>query len=108
MIEVVGVTKQGKYNDPVDDTVLFYYQPLAQNPSTFVTLQLRTAGAPELLIPEVEQQIHSLAPGLPLTDVQTMEQSSGRREWVLSFPHGVSFYCDAWLARAGAGVGWRV
>jgi ABC-type antimicrobial peptide transport system permease subunit len=77
LIEVVGVTKQGKYNDPVDDTVLFYYQPLAQNPSTFVTLQLRTAGAPELLIPEVEQQIHSLAPGLPLTDVQTMEQSLG-------------------------------
>ena len=77
LIEVVGLTKQGKYNDPVDDTVLFYYQPLAQNPSTFVTLQLRTAGAPELLIPEVEQQIHSLAPGLPLTDVQTMEQSLG-------------------------------
>jgi len=77
LVEVVGVTKQGKYNDPVDDTVLFYYQPLAQNPSTFVTLQLRTAGAPELLIPEVEQQIHSLAPGLPLTDVQTMEQSLG-------------------------------
>jgi len=76
-IEVVGVTKQGKYNDPVDDTILFYYQPLAQNPSTFVTLQLRTAGAPEMLIPEVEQQIHSLAPGLPLTDVQTMEQSLG-------------------------------
>ena len=77
LLEVVGVTKQGRYNDPSDDTTLFYYQPWLQNRETFVTLQLRTASAPELLIPEVEQQIHSLAPGLPLTDVQTMEQSLG-------------------------------
>ncbi|HEY5029479.1 MAG TPA: ABC transporter permease [Candidatus Angelobacter sp.] len=76
-IQVVGVTKQGKYNDPVDDTTLFYYQPIAQNPSTFATLQIRTASAPEPLIPVVEEKIHSLAPGLPLTDVQTMEQSLG-------------------------------
>jgi putative ABC transport system permease protein len=73
-IEVVGITKQGRYNDPSDDTTLFYYQPLLQNPTTFVTLQLRTSVAPATLIPEVEQQIHSLAPGLPLTDVQTMEE----------------------------------
>ena len=76
-IEVVGIAKQGKYNDPVDDTTLFYYQPLAQNPSTFATLQIRTASAPEALIPVVEEKIHGLAPGLPLTDVQTMEQSLG-------------------------------
>ncbi|HEY1525796.1 MAG TPA: ABC transporter permease [Candidatus Angelobacter sp.] len=76
-MEVVGIAKQGKYNDPVDDTTLYYYQPLAQNPSTFATLQLRTASAPEALIPVVEEKIHNLAPGLPLTDVQTMEQSLG-------------------------------
>ena len=43
-IEVVGVAKQGKYNDPVDTTTMFYYQPMAQNFRSFVTLQLRTAG----------------------------------------------------------------
>lgn len=74
-IEVVGVTKQGKYNDPVDETTMFYYQPQTQNQTSFVTLQVRTASDPEALIPEVEQQIHNLAPDLPLTDVQTMEQS---------------------------------
>ncbi|HEY2497114.1 MAG TPA: ABC transporter permease [Candidatus Angelobacter sp.] len=42
-IEVVGVTKQGKYTDPVDDTILFFYQPLSQHPETFATLQVRTA-----------------------------------------------------------------
>jgi predicted permease len=76
-IEVVGVARQGKYVDPVDNTILFFYRPLSQNPETFATLQVRTAGDPHALIPEVEQQIHSLAPGLPLTDVQTMEEELG-------------------------------
>jgi predicted permease len=90
-IEVVGVTKQGKYNDPVDTTAMYYYQPLAQNFRSFVTLQLRTASAPEALIPEVEKQIHSLAPALPLTDVQTMEQSLGGVNGFFLFRMGSRF-----------------
>jgi len=76
-MEVVGVARQGKYNDPVDETALFYYVPQAQSPTTFVTLQLRTAVAPQTLIPEVERLVHELAPGMPVTDVQTMEESLG-------------------------------
>ena len=90
-IEVVGVAKQGKYTDPVDTTTLFYYEPIAQDFRSFVTLQLRTASAPEALIPEVEQQIHSLAPGLPLTDVQTMEQSLGGANGFFLFRMGSRF-----------------
>jgi predicted permease len=90
-IEVVGLTKQGKYNDPVDATTMFYYQPIAQNFSSFVTLQLRTAGSPESLIPVVEQQIRSLAPTLPLTDVQTMEQSLGGINGFFLFRMGSRF-----------------
>jgi predicted permease len=74
LMEVVGVAKQGRYNDPVDDTTLFYYQPELQNPATFVTLQVRTAGDKRS---EVEQKIHGLAPELPLTDVQTMDEALG-------------------------------
>ncbi len=76
-MEVVGLVKQGKYNDPVDDTVPFYYVPQAQSPTTFVTLQLRTSGAPQTLIPDVERVVHDLAPGMPVTDVQTMEEALG-------------------------------
>jgi len=90
-IEVVGVAKQGKYSDPVDTTTLFYYEPIAQNFRSFVTLQLRTASAPEALIPEVEKQIHSLAPALPLTDVQTMEQSLGGANGFFLFRMGSRF-----------------
>ncbi|HET8891143.1 MAG TPA: FtsX-like permease family protein, partial [Candidatus Angelobacter sp.] len=90
-LEVVGVAKQGKYTDPVDTTTLFYYEPIAQNFRSFVTLQLRIAGSPEALIPVVEQQIHSLAPALPLTDVQTMEQSLGGVNGFFLFRMGSRF-----------------
>ncbi len=90
-LEVVGIAKQGKYNDPVDTTTLFYYEPIAQNFRSFVTLQLRTAASPEALIPVVEQQIRSLAPALPLTDVQTMEQSLGGVNGFFLFRMGSRF-----------------
>jgi len=90
-IEVVGIAKQGKYNDPVDTTTMFYYEPLAQNFRSFTTLQIRTASAPEALIQAVEQQIRSLAPALPLTDVQTMEQSLGGVNGFFLFRMGSRF-----------------
>jgi predicted permease len=90
-IEVVGIARQGKYNDPVDETTLFYYQPMAQNPSTIATLQIRAASAPEALIPVVEEKIHSLAPGLPLTDIQTMEQALGGANGFFLFRMGSRF-----------------
>jgi predicted permease len=90
-MEVVGITKQGKYTDPVDETTLFFYQPQAQEPTTFVTLQMRTANAPEALIPVVEQQIHSLAPGLPLVDVQTMEEALGGANGFFLYRMGTRF-----------------
>jgi len=90
-MEVVGVAKQGRYNDPIDDTTLFYYEAQAQDPTTFVTLQIRTESTPEALIPAVEQQIRSLAPALPLTDVQTMEQSLGGVNGFFLFRMGSRF-----------------
>jgi ABC-type antimicrobial peptide transport system permease subunit len=75
----------------VDTTTMYYYQAIAQNFRSFVTLQLRTAASPEALIPIVEQQIHSLAPTLPLTDVQTMEQSLGGVNGFFLFRMGSRF-----------------
>lgn len=76
-IEVVGLVRQGKYNDPVDETVPSYYLSQTQAPTTFVTLQMRTAGTPQALIPDVERLVHDLAPGMPVTDVQTMDEALG-------------------------------
>lgn len=74
-IQVIGVAKDGKYESPIESPQAFYYVPRAQHESTFAILQMRTAIAPESLISQVQQITHALAPGLPLVDVQSMEQS---------------------------------
>ena len=75
LLQVVGVTKQGRYIVPFEQGTSFFYVPVDQNPSTLRTLQLRVTGAPEALINDVEREIHALAPGIPLIDVETMEHS---------------------------------
>ena len=91
LIEVVGVTKQGKYNDPVDDTVLFYYQPLAQNPSTFVTLQLRTGRRSGTVDSRSGAADTQSCAGASAHRRANHGAVIGRREWVLPLPHGARF-----------------
>ena len=74
-IEIVGISKQGKYQNPVEDPQPFFYIPQLQGEATFGTLQVRTPGAPESLIHDVEREVHALAPDLPLLDVQSMQES---------------------------------
>ena len=52
----------------------YFYVPLAQNYSSFRSLQVRSSVPPESLIPAVQEQIHNLAPDLPVMDVQPMQQ----------------------------------
>lgn len=74
-IEVVGVSKQGKYGNPGEDPTPFFYVPLDQSTPLVATLQLRSSVAPETLEPQVQAMIHSLVPGLPIFSMETMEQS---------------------------------
>jgi predicted permease len=74
-VQIVGIAKQGLYTGPLDDALSFFYLPDEQESSAARTLQIRTLGLPEALIPEAEAAIHSVAPGLPLVNVESMEQS---------------------------------
>ncbi|HVP45508.1 MAG TPA: FtsX-like permease family protein, partial [Bryobacteraceae bacterium] len=74
--QVVGVAQDGKYNlAAFEEPVPFFYLPYAQDYSSMMTLQIRSAVPPESLIATVRQAIHGLAPDLPIYDVRTMEQS---------------------------------
>ncbi|HSM88058.1 MAG TPA: ABC transporter permease [Candidatus Limnocylindrales bacterium] len=90
-LEIVGVARQGKYLGPAEDPAPFFYMPGAQHPQLVRTLQVRTASAPESLIPEVEREIHSLAPGLPLISIETMEQSLEGLNGLFFFRMGTRF-----------------
>jgi hypothetical protein len=75
LIEIVGVAKQGKYGSPAEDPVSFFYLPQTQAPTQYRVLQIRAAAAPGVLIPLVEERIRTLASGLPVFGVETMEQT---------------------------------
>jgi predicted permease len=74
-IEVVGLARDGQSlwhfsTEPQP----YFYLPLAQDFSPFLSLQVRTTVPPESLILGVQQQIRDLAPDLPIFNAGTMHQ----------------------------------
>jgi putative ABC transport system permease protein len=90
LIEIVGVTRQGKYGSPAEEPAPFFYLPQAQAPTSYRVLQIRAAVAPEVLIPAVQAQIHDLAPELPVFGVETMEQTLEGANGLLLFRIGTN------------------
>lgn len=76
--EVIGVAQDGKYSlAALEEPISFFYLPYAQDYSSMMTLQIRSAVPPDSLIAPVRQVIRSLAPDLPIYDMRTMKQSLG-------------------------------
>ncbi|HEX4076240.1 MAG TPA: ABC transporter permease [Candidatus Acidoferrales bacterium] len=75
LIEIVGVTGDGKYGTVNEDAQPFFYIPLAQSFASKRALQIRTLVPPESLAGAVRDQISGLAPDLSIMDIETMNQS---------------------------------
>jgi predicted permease len=103
-IEIVGIAKQGKYGSPAEEPAAFFYLPQSQNPTTYRVLQIRASVAPGSLIPRVEQSIRSLAPGLPVFGVETMEQTLEGGNGLLLFRIGT--YLTGILGFLGLALAW--
>jgi predicted permease len=74
-IEVVGLARDGQTDWHFStEPHAYFYLPLAQNFTAFLSLQVRTTVPPESLILGVQQQIRDLAPDLPIFDAHTMQQ----------------------------------
>jgi len=74
-VEVVGLARDGQTDWHFSlDPHAYFYLPLAQNFATFLSLQVRTTVPPESVSKGVQQQIHVLAPDLPVFDARTMQQ----------------------------------
>jgi putative ABC transport system permease protein len=86
-IVVVGVAGDARFQGVTGEINPMFYVPFAQHQvgNSLEILQLRTAGATEAMVPEIERVIESLAPQLPLFDVQTMNQA-------LNTLNGLLFY----------------
>ncbi len=86
-IVVVGVAGDARFQGVTGQVNPVFYVPFAQHQvgNSLEILQIRTAGSTETMIPEIERGIESLAPQLPLFDVQTMNQA-------LNTLNGLLFY----------------
>jgi predicted permease len=74
-IEVVGLARDGQTDWHFSlDPHAYFYLPLAQNLTAFLSLQVRTTVPPESLLRVVQEQIRDLAPDLPIFDARTMQQ----------------------------------
>jgi predicted permease len=72
-IQVVGVTRTGKYLFLYETPQLFVYFPLAQRYQSGGTLFVQTQGDPQQLVTAIRDQFRQLDAGLPLFAVNTME-----------------------------------
>jgi predicted permease len=74
-IEVIGQVQDAKYRDLTAEPQPFFYLPLGQSYVPLRTIHVRTSVPPESLALRVEEQIQELAPGLPVTEVESMTQA---------------------------------
>jgi macrolide transport system ATP-binding/permease protein len=86
--EVVGVAKDSRIDGITSPIPPFFYVPFVQQYQSLTTLQVRTAGDPEGIVPELERQIGALAPGLPVFEVKTMNEALDTANGLLFFQVG--------------------
>ena len=87
-IRVVGVVKNARVQGLTGAIDPYFYVPMEQNYTPLATLQVRTTVAPPTVIRELEQEIRTLAPGMPVFDVQTMTAALGGLNGFLIFQLG--------------------
>jgi predicted permease len=76
-LEIVGVSKQGKYNYIFEDPGMYFFLPIEQQYRPMRALHLRVAGNPEALAPLAQREIRALNPDLPVYDVRSMTRTLG-------------------------------
>lgn len=72
-IQVVGLTRTGKYLFLYETPQLYAYFPIAQRYNSAINLFVYTQSDPQQLVPAVRDQIRQLDAGLPVFAVTTME-----------------------------------
>jgi putative ABC transport system permease protein len=74
-IEIVGVVQDGRYKGVVEDPQPFFYLPLSQSYVPMRTFHVRSSVPPETLAAQVQAQVRSVVPNLPVSELQTLDQA---------------------------------
>ena len=76
-ITIVGVVSDTRHRSFERPAQAELYLPLAQWGPATMTIAVRTAGNPTLLVPVIRRVLHELDPNLPLSEVQTLDFLGG-------------------------------
>ncbi|MDE3137365.1 MAG: ABC transporter permease [Acidobacteriota bacterium] len=87
-IRVIGIVKNARVQSLSGAIDPYFYVPLVQHYPLLATLHVRSSIAPPTVIREVEQEIQTLAPGMPFFDVQTMTDALDGLNGFLMFQIG--------------------
>lgn len=74
-LQVIGVTRNSRIDDPYGPIAPAFYVPFAQEYSSDQTLQIRTAGPPGNVAHDVLAIVRNLAPAAPVLNVRTMPEA---------------------------------
>ena len=76
VVQVVGVARDAKYASLAEVSEPFLYHPLAQEPTTNLTLSLavRTAGDPLALREPIQREVRALIPSWPVFQFRTLAE----------------------------------
>jgi macrolide transport system ATP-binding/permease protein len=74
-IEIVGVVQDGKYKGVVEEPQPHFYLPLTQSYMPLRTFHIRSFVPPETLTTEVQSRVRELAPNLPISEMQRLDQA---------------------------------
>jgi predicted permease len=83
LTEVVGLVGDAKYQNIMEDPQPWFYLPLNQEFQSLRAIVVRSAVPPQNLIAEVEREIRTLAPGMPLFNSASGEQILDQSQFVL-------------------------
>ncbi len=73
-IEIIGVAKDAKYDSLRARDQQFVYLPYVQDETPgYITADVRTAMAPEAVIPSLRREVAKVDPSLAIFDLETME-----------------------------------
>lgn len=78
-MRVIGVAKNAKYQNMLEDAKPFFYVPLRQSPSAQVSLLLRTRQDPSTMGPVVAREVHTLDANVAPFGILTMREQISRQ-----------------------------
>ena len=89
-MQIVGIAKDARYASVTGAIAPLFYVPYFQHyqQNTLESLELRTAGDPAAMIPQVERIIRDMARTLPVFEVQTLQQGLYTTNGLLFFQVG--------------------